>query len=303
MDKKITAAAAAVLFAGILLLTGCGGKKNVSETSAASGAVSAVSEEAADPADSESIASVSDDETVTETPEPAEMPEEALEPEALSPEPVEEPESRGITIALDPGHQGPNVDMSAKEPNGPGSSEMKMKSTGGTSGRFTGLGEYELTLQIALQLRDALEDEGYDVVLTREDNDTAISNAERAQLANESGAAVYVRIHANGSDSSSMDGALALIPSASNRYVGGLHEESKRLAEDILDAYCEATGIRKISVQENDTMTGINWSEIPVMILEMGFMTNEGDDTKMADPEFQKTMVEGIVNGLNRYFE
>ena len=51
----------------------------------------------------------------------------------------------------------------------------------------------------------------------------------------------------------------------------------------------------------NDTMTGLNWSEIPVMILEMGFMTNEHDDTKMADEAFQKQMAEGIVEGIDAY--
>ena len=62
---------------------------------------------------------------------------------------------------------------------------MKTKATGGTSGRYSGLAEYELNLEIALQLREKLEVQGYDVIMTRENNETAISNAERARLANE----------------------------------------------------------------------------------------------------------------------
>ena len=109
----------------------------------------------------------------------------------------------GKKIAIDPGHQGYNVDMSAQEPMGPGSSEMKAKATTGTQGSFTGVPEYELNLNISKQLREELKNRGYEVMLTREDNDTAISNKERAELATQYGADIYVRIHANGSDDSS----------------------------------------------------------------------------------------------------
>ena len=51
-----------------------------------------------------------------------------------------------------------------------------------------------------------------------------------------------------------------------------------------------------------DNMTGINWSTVPVIILEMGFMSNESDDTNMENPDFQKLMVQGIANGIDAYF-
>ena len=129
------------------------------------------------------------------------------------------PEKKGILIAIDPGHQAPDVDMSAKEPNAPGSNVMKAKATGGTSGRYSGIAEYELNLAISLMLREALQNEGYDVIMTREDNETAISNAERATMANDAGADIAIRIHANGSENSSANGALVLIGSAGNPYV------------------------------------------------------------------------------------
>lgn len=209
---------------------------------------------------------------------------------------------KGILVALDPGHQGPDVDMSAMEPNAPGSGEMKRKATSGTSGSYSGIPEYQLCLDIALMLRTELEGRGYDVLMTREDNETAISNAERASLANDSGADISVRIHANGSEDPSSDGALALIASPENPYVGYLYEDSARLAGQILDSYCAATGLSNRGIQQNDTMTGINWSTIPVMILEMGFMTNEGDDLKMADSAFRLEMVRGIADGIDLYY-
>lgn len=214
----------------------------------------------------------------------------------------EESNRKDILIAIDPGHQGPNVDMSATEPNAPGSSEMKRKATGGTQGRYTGVGEYQLNLDISLKLRTALQEEGYEVILTREDNDTAISNAERATLANDAGADVSIRIHANGSDDASTSGALVLVGSQNNPYVGSLYDESYHLGSCVLDSYCEATGMANLGIQENDTMTGINWSKIPVIILEMGFMTNEQDDRNMQDAAYQQKMVQGIVDGVNAYY-
>lgn len=209
---------------------------------------------------------------------------------------------KNITIAIDPGHQGSHVDMSAQEENAPGSGIMKQKATSGTTGSYTGLPEYQLNLDISLKLRDKLEALGYSVVMAREDNDTAISNKERAQLANESGADICVRIHANGSENPASQGALCLITSQDNPHTGDLYAESYRLADAVLATYCEATGFANQGIQTNDTMTGINWSEIPVIILEMGFMTNEHDDTKMADAAFQEKMADSIAEGIENYY-
>lgn len=210
--------------------------------------------------------------------------------------------SNGYTVAIDPGHQGSWVDMSEQEPVGPGASEMKAKATTGTSGWYTGIPEYQLNLDISLALQKELEQRGYSVVMTRTDNDTAISNAERATKAYKEGGDIYVRIHANGSEDTSISGGLGMVPSSDNPYVGHLAGDSYTLAECIMSAYCEETGFKNLGVQYYDNMTGMNWSQIPVMILEMGFMTNESDDTAMQDPDMQARMVKGIANGIDRYF-
>jgi N-acetylmuramoyl-L-alanine amidase len=179
---------------------------------------------------------------------------------------------------------------------------MKAKATTGTAGSFTQIPEYELNLDISLALQTELENRGYRVVMTRTDNDTAISNAERAVKAYEEGGDIYVRIHANGSEDSSVSGALGMTPSYDNAYVGHLAEESYRLTDCILSAYCQETGFGDLGIQYHDDMTGINWSQIPVTILEMGFMTNEHDDTAMADEAMRQKMVMGIANGVDQYF-
>lgn len=216
---------------------------------------------------------------------------------------LEEITLNGHVVGIDPGHQGSWVDMSAQEPNGPGSATYKTKCTVGTTGRFTQVPEYELNLEISLALRDELISRGYQVIMTREDHDTAISNAERAQKVSEEGGEIYVRIHANGSDDSSVSGALGMSPSPDNPYVAHLYEDSYRLSECILNNYCETTGFRNLGIQYYDNMTGINWSSVPVTILEMGFMTNESDDYAMQDAQMQEKMVKGIADGIDRYFE
>lgn len=204
------------------------------------------------------------------------------------------------TIAIDPGHQA-RGDYD-KEPVGPGASTMKTKVAGGTRGVSTGIPEYELTLDIALILRDELVLKGYNVVLVRESNDVNISNAQRAEIANAADADIFIRLHADGSDNENVSGATALCQSPSNPYNADLYPDSRLLSECILSGYTQVTGIKSRGISETDTMTGINWSRVPVTIIEMGFMTNASEDEKMNDDEFQKLMVEGLVYGIDMYF-
>ena len=208
-------------------------------------------------------------------------------------------EAAAYVIAIDAGHQ--EHGNFGQEPIGPGSSTMKTKVAGGTRGTTTGVPEYQLTLDISLKLRDLLEEKGYQVVMIRETNDVDITNSERAMVANEANADAFIRVHANGSDSSSANGAMTICQTSSNPYNSEYYEDSKRLSELVLDAYTEATGIRKERVWETDTMSGINWCTVPVTIIELGYMTNPEEDTKMQDDDFQDTMAEGIVAGIEAY--
>ena len=208
-----------------------------------------------------------------------------------------------FTVVIDPGHQGPSVDMSAPEPMAPGSDQTKPKATSGTQGNFSGVPEYELNLQVSLLLQQELAKRGYHVIMTRTDNETAISNSERAILATEQNADITVRIHANSDGSSSASGALTMAPTSGNQYLSSdIIEKSNTLASCIISHYCTATGLEDKGVISSDNMTGTNWSTVPVAILEMGFMSNQSDDLYITNTANHPIMVSGIADGIDEYF-
>ncbi len=207
-------------------------------------------------------------------------------------------QARGIVICIDPGHQ--SSSNLSPEPIGPGASQTKEKVRGGTTGVATGIPEYEVVLQISMNLKQRLEAEGITVVMTRTTNDVDISNAERAQIANGAGAELFIRVHADGSTDSSVAGISTLYPGA-NQWTGPIAEESMAAAGIVHDSVIASTGAVSRGTVARTDLSGFNWAEVPSILVECGFMSNPVEDRLLASPHYQDKVAQGIADGVLAY--
>ena len=204
-------------------------------------------------------------------------------------------------IVIDPANQ--NRANVAQESIGPDSEETKPAASTGSVGATYGTKESELNLAYAMALKKELESRGYEVILTRESDGVDISNKARAEFANESGATVFIRIQANYSTNSELTGAMAMCMSSDSPYNPELYSDSHRLATWMLDGYVKATGVENRGLFETKKMTAINWSNIPVAVIDLGFLSNKNDEGNLVDAEFKDKAVKGIADGIDNFFE
>ena len=193
-------------------------------------------------------------------------------------------------IVLDPGHGG--LDGGAVLPGARRESDSNL----------------EAALHAAIMLRDA----GHDVLLTRED-DRYVSLAERARLANDWGADLFLSLHA--------DWAPGGNPKPHGHHcvrsiVAKSGQGGDRLAHLLVYALTEATHMAAFARSGGpvwserhpvfrwaDRLAVIRWTTMPAVLVERGFMSNPDDCALLFDEEHLRQQAGGIVLAVDRYFE
>lgn len=206
----------------------------------------------------------------------------------------------GRIVCIDPGHAA--TTDPGTEPIGPGAAEMKVKDPGGTSGVVTGVREPVVTLAIAAQLRQLLEAEGATVVMTREGPDFTGGNRERAQVANNSGADLFIRIHADGSSDPSRSGVSTLYPATIPGWTDDIHDASRAAADALQSAMVAGLGAPDLGTTARSDISGFNWADVPAILVEVGFMSNPREDRLLNDPAYQQQIAASLLAGIRAYF-
>jgi len=209
---------------------------------------------------------------------------------------VPAPDATGLgVVVIDAGHQGHG--NSSLEAEGPGSSVKKPKVESGTSGVVTHVDESVRNLQVALVLQKVLQARGVKVVMVRTSQNVNIPNSERAQIANNAHAALFIRLHCD-SAGSSVSGILTEEP-AKNWYPDSpIVAKSAVAAKLVHTATLATTGAKDRGIRSVGDLSGFNWSKVPSVLVEMGLMSNAAEDRRLATPDYQQKLADGMANGI-----
>lgn len=191
------------------------------------------------------------------------------------------------TILIDPGHGGYD---------------------GGAEGK-SGIKEKDINLIISLKLRNKLKAEGYEVVMTREEDKSLIEEgvrnttkkaqdmANRCKIKHESNADLFISIHQNHFQQ--------------NQYYGGQvwysnSKQSETLAH-ILQGNLKTDLIhdkKRIEKPANNAYKILACNDImPSVLVECGFLSNYEEEKRLLSEEYQQKIVDSIVKSINQYFE
>lgn len=204
----------------------------------------------------------------------------------------------GRVVVIDPGHQRrANLE---REPVSPGSTTTKAKVQTGTSGIDSKTPEYMITLAVAEMLKTRLESYGVKVIMTRETHDVNISNSQRAEVANRNKADLFVRVHADGAGDPEVHGISTLYP-AQESCADHVCAESLKAALVVQRSVVKTTWAKDNGIVARKDISGFNWSKVPVILVETGFMSNPKEDALLNDPNYRAKLADGIAKGIADY--
>ena len=198
-------------------------------------------------------------------------------------------------VCLDPGHGTLARVGAQREPIGPGSPTLKNKDPGGAPG------EAGVVLDIALRTRALLAARGIRVAMTRTRSDYAGGNIERARFCNARDASLMLRIHADGSTNRSVRGVHTLYPALRGGWTDDVHAPSRRAAGLVQQAVVRSTGAPDLGLQRRSDLTGFNWADIPVVLVETGFLSNPAEARRLQTAAYRARIARGLAAGARAF--
>ena len=205
---------------------------------------------------------------------PNARPSDPAQPSGPTPSPVQ---SNGKTIVIDAGHGAPD---------------------GGATGKSTGVIESTLNLKVAYLLKAELEMLGYNVVMTRTD-DNALAEKKRADMAerlrimNGSSTDMVVSVHMNEFTDSAVNGPMVFYHKNS--------PEAQKLAKFVIDGLCDSVGRPRRHANSGNYYV-IRESTPVAIIAECGFLSNPEEEVRLQDAAYQNLLAKGIAAGIQAYF-
>lgn len=154
--------------------------------------------------------------------------------------------------------------------------------------------ERDITLSVTLKLGSILEDMGYQVLYTRED-DTYVSLTDRSDMANQLGVTVFVSIHVNAAESEEANGIETYY------WTEGTEDEAL-LASLVQEAVLETTGANDRGVRTANYWV-IRKTDMPAILVETGFLSNYEEWQNLTSSSYQKALAQGIADGIDAFLQ
>lgn len=181
-----------------------------------------------------------------------------------------------VTIVIDPGHGGTD------------------------SGAITesGLKEKELNLKVAKRLQSLLGSTNYEIIMTRT-RDEYVKLVDRASMANDEDAEIFLSIHFNSSENQEAKGIEVLYAAA-----GGIDiktVEQSTLARELLNAVIKETGAENRGIKNRPDLVVLNKTKNVAALAELGFMSNPDDYKDITEDAYLDKLATGLYKGLNNY--
>ena len=206
--------------------------------------------------------------------EPSEVETSSMEEQKEETQETEQPEYK-FTVVVDAGHGG---------------------NDSGTNVTINGelIEEKHITLDVAEKVRDLLEEQGIDVLMTRV-RDEYVSLDERTQLSNENMTDLFLSIHCNSYDDDTSVSGLEC-------YYWEDDQEGMDYAASIQEAVKEIEGLRARGIRESSHKSNnyevLRENDRPAVLIEMGFITNDEEREKLLDDAYQQMLAEKFVQGI-----